>query len=300
MYRSYCVQSLKKQNIDFIIWHFSHRHPDIVTISTKIIFHIGKCEFYRVVVGGVWGKKLATHSPVWYWDSACSLQNMTHLSRISAWISGCLCIRQLSITTTELAAGYGCIYSRSPSMKLVNVSVQKDPSTISQWRIPLSSDSAGRTENLEAINHPSRWKCQLDIPSTAYKEGLPLSMSAPNWPSISSVCCPTIYWAFIYKNELVHLIHADPWHIVKTLRCRTFNCNPCDLPDRLENWDQDQMNTYLLHGETCLFECPPYSWIGDVDSTSHCKNLAQFIQVQIWCLSDGAHQKLVQSLQMRV
>jgi len=51
------------------------------------------------------------------------------------------------MTMTKLAAGNGCILSSKPSINSVNVSVQNEPSTILQCKIP-SRESARRTEKL--------------------------------------------------------------------------------------------------------------------------------------------------------
>ena len=51
------------------------------------------------------------------------------------------------MTITEFGAGYGCIVSSRPSINSVNVSVQNDPSTMLQCKMP-SRESAGRTEKL--------------------------------------------------------------------------------------------------------------------------------------------------------
>ena len=47
-------------------------------------------------------------------------------------MSGCLWMRQLSITSTELGAGKGCMQSRVRSMNLRKVLVSKAPWMISQ------------------------------------------------------------------------------------------------------------------------------------------------------------------------
>lgn len=71
-----------------------------------------------------------------------------YLASIRFWMEGCLWIWQLSITIMEFGAGNGHMLSRSPSIKDVNISVQNDPSTISQWRMPSTRERAGRTEKL--------------------------------------------------------------------------------------------------------------------------------------------------------
>ena len=49
---------------------------------------------------------------------------------------------------TELGAENGFMRMRSRSINRLNVSIQNDPSTMSQCKMPSQRDSAGRTENL--------------------------------------------------------------------------------------------------------------------------------------------------------
>ncbi|KIK94954.1 hypothetical protein PAXRUDRAFT_417482, partial [Paxillus rubicundulus Ve08.2h10] len=51
-------------------------------------------------------------------------------------MSGCLWILQLSITMTELEVGKGSMLSRRCLINSVKLSVQNEPSTMLQCRIP--------------------------------------------------------------------------------------------------------------------------------------------------------------------
>ena len=143
------VQSSEQCNVDLLISELRHGHSSISAVPAKVILHCWESKFYRVEIGRIWRQEFTTHSSVVHSLAhvICSA-TMYYLASIKSWMSGCLWILQLSITITEFRAGYGCMLSSKHSTNWVKVSVQNDPSTISQCRMPSKSESVGRTEKL--------------------------------------------------------------------------------------------------------------------------------------------------------
>ena len=105
------IYGFKEGEIDLIITHLRHCQSCVCTISSEMVFHGRESEFNWIVVRWIWRQKFDTHSP----KAPCEKKIQRefclvhHLSRILCWISGCLWIWQLSMTITELGAGYGCM-----------------------------------------------------------------------------------------------------------------------------------------------------------------------------------------------
>lgn len=113
----------------------------------------------------------------------------------------------------------------------VNDSVQNEPSTISQWRMPLSKDMAGRTEKLKLFEDAviARDVSVGHIPFSTNNECFALRFTPLDGPCLTSVCRRAIHSAFIHKNELVCMVSANSIKIFKALFCTTFSRNFRDL-----------------------------------------------------------------------
>ena len=139
-------------------------------------------------------------------------------------MSGCLWIRQLSITITEFGAGNGCMLSRSPLINVVKDSMQKEPSTMLQCKNPSWSDRAGRTEKLYNSQYNQNGLV-IYLPSTTDKKCLALHFGSSDWPGTAAVGCSMIDGAFVNKDELICSVGSYPSEILEPSLHRAFYRN---------------------------------------------------------------------------
>ena len=107
---------------------------------------------------------------------------------------------------------------------------------MSQCKIPLSNEIAGRTENLDSIEQRQDTRGSDYTPFATHKECFALRFGAPNRPGVSSICRPTIDRTLIHKNELIWLVFADSVEIIQSFFGRTLSSNFCDLVRKLESF----------------------------------------------------------------
>ena len=173
-------------------------------------------------------------------------------------MSGCLWIRQLSITITEFGAGNGCMLSRSPLINVVKDSMQKEPSTMLQCKNPSWSDRAGRTEKLYNSQYNQNG-LMIYLLSTTDKKCLALHFGSSDWPGTAAVGCSMIDGAFVNKDELIwRIFEAHSIDVLKSVCFVSLYSYLCNLEhDWIKVSNLYIALTHLFHCESFSSECPP-------------------------------------------